>query len=97
MHEIITQNKIQINQQSQYVRTSWMVELTGIPTIQNENVLDHINYLADIAKIDIFMQEQTDTAHRTSKKVDAPIIILFIKKKKMTEQTSSDNAESSKT
>ena len=59
-----------------------MVELTGIPTMQNENVLDHINHLPDIAKIDNFMQEQTDTADRTSKKVDAPIIILFIKKKR---------------
>ena len=78
------------------MRSSWMVELTGIPTMQNENVLDHINHLPDIAKIDNFMQEQTDTADRTSKKVDAPIIILFIKKKK-TEQTSSGNAESSKT
>ena len=73
-----------------------MVALTGIPTMQNENVLDHINHLPDIAKIDNFMQEQTDTADRTSKKVDAPIIVLFIKKKK-TEQTSSGNAESSKT
>ena len=41
------------------------------------------------------MQEQMDTSHRTSKKVDAPIIILFIKEK--TEQTSSGNVESSKT
>ena len=50
MYEIGTQNKIQINQQSQYVRSSWMVKLTGIPTMQNENVFDHINHLADIAK-----------------------------------------------
>ena len=41
------------------------------------------------------MQEQIDTAHRTSEKVGVPIIILLIKKKK-TEQTSSGNAESSK-
>ena len=75
-----------------------MVELIGIPTIQNENVFDHINHLVDIAKIDNFMQEQIDTVHRTSKKADAPIIILFIKKKKRKkEQTSLGNTESSKT
>ena len=39
MHEIITHNKIQINQHSQYVRSSWRIELTGIPTMKNENVL----------------------------------------------------------
>ena len=58
-----------------------MVELTGIPTMENENVLDHINHLADIAKIDNFLQEQIDTVHCTSKKPDAPVIILFIKKR----------------
>ena len=58
-----------------------MVELTGIPTMQNENVLNHINHLADIAKIDNFLQEQIDNAHRSSKKPDALIIILFIKKR----------------
>ena len=58
-----------------------MVEPTGIPTMQNENALDQINHLADKAKIDNFMQEQIDTAHRTSKKLDAPIIIPFIKKR----------------
>ena len=67
--------------QSQYVRYSWMVEVTGIPTLKNENVADHINRLSDIAKIDNFMQEQIDIAHRTSKKADAPIIFLFNKKK----------------
>ena len=82
MHEIRTQiQEIQINQQSQYVRSSWMVELTGIPAMQNENVFDYINHLADIAKIDNFIQEQIDTAHRTSNKADTPIIILFIKKR----------------
>ena len=74
-----------------------MVELIAIPTMQNENVFDHINHLVDIAKIDNFMQEQIDTVHRTSKKADAPIIILFIKKKKKKEQTSLGNTESSKT
>ena len=64
--------------QSQYVRYSWMVEVTGIPTLKNENVFDR---LSDIAKIDNFMQEQIDIAHRTSKKADAPIIFLFNKKK----------------
>ena len=64
------------------MRSYGIVELIAIPTMQNENVFDHINHLVDIAKIDNFMQEQIDTVHRTSKKADAPIIILFIKKKK---------------
>ena len=45
MHEIITQSKNQINQQSQCVRSYLMVELTGIPTMKNENLFDHINHL----------------------------------------------------
>ena len=32
-----------------------MVELTGISAMENESVFDHINHLADIAKIDNFM------------------------------------------
>ena len=75
-----------------------MVELIGIPTMQNENGFDHINHLVDIAKIDNFMQGQTDIVHHTSKKADAPIIILFIRrKKKKIEQISLGNTESSKT
>ena len=61
MHDIITQNKMQINHKSQYVRSSWMVELTGITTIKNENVFDHVNHLADLA--DNFTLEQKDIAH----------------------------------
>ena len=72
-----------------------MVELTAIPTMKNENVFDHINHLADIAKIGNFTQEQIDIVYSTSKKADAPIIILFNKKR--TEQASSSNAKSSKT
>ena len=60
MHETITQNKIQINQQSQYVRSSWIVELTWILTMKNEHVFDHTDHLAGIAKFDNLMQEQID-------------------------------------
>ena len=68
MHENITQNKIQINQQSQYVRSIWMVEFTRIPTMKNENVFGQIDHLAEIAKTDNFTQEQIDIAHCTLKK-----------------------------
>ena len=68
MHEIITQNKIQINQQSQYVRSSWTFELTGVSAMKNGNVYGHINHLADIAKTDNFMQKHIDITHRTSEK-----------------------------
>ena len=58
-----------------------MVELTGIPKMKNQKLLDHINHLANIAKIDDFTQEQIDINHSASKRADAPIIILFNKNK----------------
>ena len=66
------------------MRSSWMVDLTGIATMKTENVFGHLNHLADIAKIYKFTQEQIDIAHRTSNKADAPIIILFNKKRDRT-------------
>ena len=46
-------------------RITKLNNLTGIPTMKNENVFDQINHLDDIAKIDNFTQEQIEIAHHT--------------------------------
>ena len=67
--------------------------VTGIPAIKNENVFDHINDLADIAKIDNFTQEQIDRSKQTKKKksqTDTPTnkTSLFRQRRKFKNTTS---------
>ena len=75
------QNKTLINQLGQYHRSSYMVELTGIPSQDNENVMDYIAHLVELANISNYHPSQVDIAHRTSTKQESPIIILFVSKR----------------
>ena len=58
------------NENAQYIRSSFMLELSNIP-VQDKN---------ELVRIDNFHRNQTDAAHRTSKNKMASIIVLFYKK-----------------
>ena len=75
------QNKTLINQLGQYHRSSCKVELTGIPSQNNKNVMDYVAHLNELANISNYLPSQVDIAHRTSTKPGSPIIILFVKKR----------------
>ena len=81
LKEDLNQEKMQANQLGQYIRSSKMVEISGIPRRKKENCLDLISQLAARANITDFDVSQIDLAHRTSPNDLAPIIILFITKR----------------
>ena len=58
-----------------------MLELPNISVQdKNENSVDIVCKVAELAKIDNFRRNQIDAAHRTSKNKMASIIVLFYKK-----------------
>ena len=69
------------NENAQYIRSSFMPELSNI-TVQdkNENSVDIVCKVAELAKIDNFHRKKIDVAHRTSKNKMASIIVLFTRK-----------------
>ena len=71
------ENEIKINQLEQYNRSSFMLEISGIPRKTSEDAVKLIEKVAIKAKIMNFNTEQIDVAHRTSRKATAPIIVLF--------------------
>ena len=69
------------NENAQYIRSSFMLELPNIPVQdKNENSVDIVCKVAELAKIDNFHRNQIDVAHRTSKNKMASIIVLFTRK-----------------
>ena len=69
------------NENAQYIRSSFMLELPNISVQdKNENSVDIVCKVAELAKIDNFRRNQIDAAHRTSKNKMASIIVLFYKK-----------------
>ena len=58
-----------------------MVELTGIPYQDNENVIDYIVHLVELDNISNYHPSQVDIAHWTSAKSGSLIIILFVSKR----------------
>ena len=69
------------NENAQYIRSSFMLELSNIAVQdKNENSVDIVCKVAELAKIDNFHRNQIDVAHRTSKNKMASIIVLFYKK-----------------
>ena len=74
------ENQIEINKLSQYNRSSFMLELSGIPQQDDENAIDLVNKTAVVAGICNFDVSQTDIAHRVSEKGTVPIIVLFNRK-----------------
>ena len=70
---------MQTNHLGWYIRSSWMIEIAGIPH-HKQNCIQLIPKLAEPVEITNFNKNQTDLAHRTSTKTTAPITILFHKK-----------------
>ena len=58
-----------------------MIELTGIPSQNNENVMDYVAHLVELANISNYHPSPVDIAHWTSTKPGSPIIILFVRKR----------------
>ena len=66
------ENEIKINQLEQYNRSSFMLEISGIPRKTSEDAVKLIEKKVAIkAKIMNFNTEQIDVAHRTSRKATA--------------------------
>ena len=74
------ENQTEINKLAQYNRSSFMLELSGIPRQDDENAIDLVNKNAVVAGICNFDVSQIDIAHRVSQKGTAPIIFLFNRK-----------------
>ena len=80
MKSAVNYNGIEVNRLAQYNRPSFMLEMSGIPFNKNENVSNIIQKIVMLTKIKDFDIIQFDIAHRTSKRQNAPIIMLFNKK-----------------
>ena len=69
------------NENAQYIRSCFMLELSNIPVQgNNENSVEIICKVADLVEINNFHRNQINVAHRTSKNKMASIIVLFLKK-----------------
>ena len=77
----LQQSKDELNLHSQYIRSSWMVEISGILVKKDENLYNIISKIIDLAGIENFSVDQIVIAHRTSTNHFAPIIILFKRKR----------------
>ena len=65
---------MQTNHLGWYIRSSWMIEVAGIP-YHKENCIQLISKLAELVEITNCNKNQTDLAHRTSTKTTAPICL----------------------
>ena len=74
------ENQIEIGKLAQYNRSSFMLELSGIPRQDDENAIDLVNKTAVVAEICNFDVSQIDIPHRVSEKGTAPVIVLFNRK-----------------
>ena len=70
------QEKISRIEQAQYQRRN-MLEIYGIPVTENENCVDIIDKLANLAKIEKFNRNMVEVAHRIGTKQLAAIIMMF--------------------
>ena len=70
------QEKISRIEQAQYQRRN-MLEIYGIPVTENENCVDIIVKLANLAKIEKFNRNMVEVAHRIGTKQLAAIIMMF--------------------
>ena len=74
------ENQIEINKLTQHNRSSFMLELSGIPWQDDENAIDLASKTAVVAGICNFDVSQIDIAQRVSEKGTAPIIVLLIER-----------------
>ena len=75
----MSKNDEQTNHLGWYIRSSWMIEIAGIPYHKEENCIQLISKLAEPVEITNFNKNQIDLVQRPSTKTTAPIIILFHK------------------
>ena len=85
MKPVINDNGIEVNRLAQYNRSSFMLEISGIPFNKNENVSNIIQKIVMLTKVTDLDITQVDAAHKTSKRQNAPIIMLFNKKSDRTD------------
>ena len=81
MKPVIRDNGIEVNRLTQYNRSSFMLEISGIPFNKNENKSNIIQKIVMLTKI-IYIDSdvtQVDVAHRTSKRPNAPSYCHLIK------------------
>ena len=84
MKSVVRDNGIEVNRLAQYNRSSFMLEISGITFNKNKNVSNIIQKIVMLTKITGFDITQVDVAHRTSKRENALIIMLFNKKSERT-------------
>ena len=75
----MSKNDEQTNHLGWYIRSSWMIEIAGIPYHKEENCIQLISKLAEPVEITNFNKNQIDLVQRPSTKTTAPIIILLHK------------------
>ena len=80
MKSAVNDNDIEVKRVAQYNRSSFMLEVSGIPFNKNENVSNIIQKIIMLTKITDLSIAQVDVAYRTSKRQNSPIIMLFNKK-----------------
>ena len=80
MKSVVNDTGIEVNRLAQYNRSSFMLEISGIPFNKNENVSNIIQKIIILTIIADFDITQVDVAHITPKRQNAPIIMLFNKK-----------------
>ena len=69
------------NENAQYIRSSFMLKLSNILVLgKNENSVEIVCKVGELAEIDDFHRNQIDVTHRTSKTKISSIIVLFHKK-----------------
>ena len=72
----ISDNGIEVNRLVQYNRSSFMVEISGMPFNKNQHVSNIIQKIVMLTKITDFDITQVDVPYRTPKRKNAPIIML---------------------
>ena len=77
LEQKVVENKDAFHELNQYYRSSYIVELYGIPFKKSKKCLWMSNKARRVANIE---PGQVNVAHRTYKNKTAPIIILFHKK-----------------
>ena len=80
MKSVVSYNDIEINRFAQYNRSSFILEISEISCNKNENVSNIIKKVIMLTVTTGFNITQVPVAHRTSKRENTPIIVLFDKK-----------------
>ena len=73
LKEKSSDNRKKTNQLGQYLRSSWMLEISGIPFTETEYYRCFVTELVGLATISRFNINQVDMIHRTSEKSTVPI------------------------